>query len=268
MVVIADTSPVNYLILIGHAGVLPELYGEVVIPQAVLAELRHPDAPGAVTRWIASPPAWMVVNHATTLPPEIDSSLDPGEREAIALAQENRPDVLLLIDENRGREEAERHNIPTTGTACWTRRQGRDCWSFRECSKRYWGRTSTSVRKSSGDCWMATCGASSRGHKAVSALPAARPGATFATAGVAVDSGNLVEPPRAQRDRLQQFVAQFVGGVRSGILLRLAVAQPGGGGAQAVGQEDRHGAIEVGGELRVGCQLFEQHIAARGIERR
>jgi predicted nucleic acid-binding protein len=58
----------------------------------------------------------MVVNHATTLPPEIDSSLDPGEREAIALAQENRPDVLLLIDENRGREEAERHNIPTTGT--------------------------------------------------------------------------------------------------------------------------------------------------------
>jgi predicted nucleic acid-binding protein len=116
MVVIADTSPVNYLILIGHAGVLPELYGEVVIPQAVLAELRHPDAPAAVTRWIASPPAWMVVNHATTLPPEIDSSLDPGEREAIALAQENRPDVLLLIDENRGREEAERHNIPTTGT--------------------------------------------------------------------------------------------------------------------------------------------------------
>jgi predicted nucleic acid-binding protein len=116
MVVIADTSPVNYLILIGHAGVLPELYGEVVIPQAVLAELQHPNAPGAVACWIASPPPWMVVNRPIALPPEIDSGLDPGEREAIALAKENRPDVLLLIDENRGREEAERHNIPTTGT--------------------------------------------------------------------------------------------------------------------------------------------------------
>ena len=42
MVVIADTSPLNYLILIGHVDVLKELYGEVVIPRAVLVELRHP----------------------------------------------------------------------------------------------------------------------------------------------------------------------------------------------------------------------------------
>jgi predicted nucleic acid-binding protein len=116
MVVIADTSPLNYLILIGHVDVLPELYGEVVIPQAVLGELQHPNAPGAVARWIASPPPWMVVNRAIPSPPEIDSDLDAGEREAIALAQMNLPDVLLLIDENRGREEAERHNIQTTGT--------------------------------------------------------------------------------------------------------------------------------------------------------
>ena len=47
MVVIADTSPLNYLILIGHVDVLKELYGEVVIPRAVLVELRHPTAPAA-----------------------------------------------------------------------------------------------------------------------------------------------------------------------------------------------------------------------------
>lgn len=116
MVVIADTSPLNYLILIGHADVLPELFGEILIPQAVLLELQHPKAPGAVALWIAAPPPWLVVNRTFPLPHGIDSGLDPGELEAIALAQEHRPDVLLLIDENKGREEAERRNIPTTGT--------------------------------------------------------------------------------------------------------------------------------------------------------
>ena len=33
MVVISDTSPLNYLVLIGQTEVLPKLYGEVVIPQ-------------------------------------------------------------------------------------------------------------------------------------------------------------------------------------------------------------------------------------------
>jgi predicted nucleic acid-binding protein len=116
MVVIADTSPLNYLILIGHADVLPELYGEVVIPQAVLRELQHPNAPRSVGRWVASSPAWLRVSQTIPLAQDVESDLDPGEREAIALAQENRPDVLLLIDENRGREEAQRRNIQTTGT--------------------------------------------------------------------------------------------------------------------------------------------------------
>ena len=44
------------------------------------------------------------------------AELDPGEREALALALANQPDVLLLIDEDKGREEAERHKIQTTGT--------------------------------------------------------------------------------------------------------------------------------------------------------
>jgi predicted nucleic acid-binding protein len=35
MIVVADTTPVNYLILIGEIDVLPKLYGRVVIPPAV-----------------------------------------------------------------------------------------------------------------------------------------------------------------------------------------------------------------------------------------
>jgi predicted nucleic acid-binding protein len=41
MVVIADTSPLNYLILVGVEHILPELYGEVIIPAGVLRELQQ-----------------------------------------------------------------------------------------------------------------------------------------------------------------------------------------------------------------------------------
>jgi hypothetical protein len=41
--------------------------------------------------------------------------LDPGERDAILLAEEVRAD-LLLIDERQGRLEARRRGITTTGT--------------------------------------------------------------------------------------------------------------------------------------------------------
>jgi predicted nucleic acid-binding protein len=116
MVVVADTSPLNYLVLIGEAEVLPRLYGEVVIPQAVLLELQHTAAPRAAADWIAAPPPWLIVDR--TRPPisSLGEDLDPGEREAIALAHGMEGDVLLLIDDAKGREVAERLKIETTGT--------------------------------------------------------------------------------------------------------------------------------------------------------
>ena len=44
-VVIADSSPLNYLTLIGSVDVLHRLYGIVVVPQQVIAELIDPAAP-------------------------------------------------------------------------------------------------------------------------------------------------------------------------------------------------------------------------------
>jgi len=41
MIIIADTSPVNYLLLIGEIEILPQLYGRVIIPSAVLEELSQ-----------------------------------------------------------------------------------------------------------------------------------------------------------------------------------------------------------------------------------
>lgn len=39
MVVVADTSPINYFVLINEIGVLAHLYGSIVIPQEVALEL-------------------------------------------------------------------------------------------------------------------------------------------------------------------------------------------------------------------------------------
>jgi predicted nucleic acid-binding protein len=67
-VVVADTSPLNYLLLIGEIAILQAIYGEILIPPEVLAELSDVDAPAAVLGWIRVRPAWLQVrqraNHA------------------------------------------------------------------------------------------------------------------------------------------------------------------------------------------------------------
>jgi predicted nucleic acid-binding protein len=45
MIVVADTTPINYLILIEEIDVLPKLYGRVMIPRAVNEELMRSRAP-------------------------------------------------------------------------------------------------------------------------------------------------------------------------------------------------------------------------------
>jgi len=41
MTIVSNTSPLCYLALIGHAEILPKLYGNVHITQKVLDELRQ-----------------------------------------------------------------------------------------------------------------------------------------------------------------------------------------------------------------------------------
>jgi predicted nucleic acid-binding protein len=55
MIVIADTGPLNYLVLIGEVDVLPHLYTRVIVPEAVVKELRAAGAPASVRTWIARP---------------------------------------------------------------------------------------------------------------------------------------------------------------------------------------------------------------------
>ena len=116
MLVVSDTSPVNYLILLQQETLLPALYGQVVIPPAVQAELQRSHTPEAVRQWMAHPPAWLIVQQPQQpLSVRQFPRLDDGELEAIPLAEELHA-TFLLIDEVDGREEAMRLAIPVTGT--------------------------------------------------------------------------------------------------------------------------------------------------------
>jgi predicted nucleic acid-binding protein len=115
VVVVADTSPINYLVQIDRIDLLPRLYDCIMVPQGVLVELAHDGAPSAVRRWAISRPDWVDVRHTDFSPDPELAFLDRGEREAIQIALELHAD-RLLIDERRGRIEAERRGLTTTGT--------------------------------------------------------------------------------------------------------------------------------------------------------
>ena len=54
--IVADTTPLNYLVLIQAADILPNLYRTVLIPPAVKAELAHANTPYcALVDFAASP---------------------------------------------------------------------------------------------------------------------------------------------------------------------------------------------------------------------
>jgi predicted nucleic acid-binding protein len=115
MIVVADTSPLNYLIQIDCDRVLPQLFGHTRVPAAVMQELGHPGAPAAVRAWLQRVPDWIEVS-LTHAPPDAElASLGPGERDAIQLAEETHAD-LLLMDERKGRLQAARRGLKCIGT--------------------------------------------------------------------------------------------------------------------------------------------------------
>lgn len=116
MIVVADSSPLHYLILLDAADVLQQLYFEVLIPHVVVDELTSADAPEEVRKWLSRPRTWLrvVAVHVSQFA-SVSDRLDAGERAAIALAETLHAD-LLLIDETAGRAEARRRQIRVTGT--------------------------------------------------------------------------------------------------------------------------------------------------------
>src|SRR5438045_3079453 len=114
--VVADTGPLNYLVLIDAIELLPKLFEKVFAPAAVEAELLDPDAPPIVRAWAARPPPWLEVRSVTTA---IDDrtwrALGAGEREALALAGALGAE-LVLMDDRVGVAVARRRGFTVTGT--------------------------------------------------------------------------------------------------------------------------------------------------------
>ena len=103
MTVVSNTSPINYLTLIGLDRLLPALFGRVIIPLAVQEELRSPGAPPQIREMLRRSGDWLEAKNAPSLSDPILAVLDPGETEAIALAVSMKAD-LILLDEARADE--------------------------------------------------------------------------------------------------------------------------------------------------------------------
>jgi predicted nucleic acid-binding protein len=114
MLIVSNTSPINYLVLIEAVEVLPALHQQVVIPVAVWEGLRAPGSPGPVRAWTRNPPCWLEVLRPISAPDERLAHLGQGEGDAILLAQELN--ATLVIDEVKAYREAKRRNIPTVRT--------------------------------------------------------------------------------------------------------------------------------------------------------
>lgn len=112
MIVVSDTSPISNLAVIGHLELLRQLYGNVLIPQAVREELRAFEAIGstiASADWIEQ----RAVKNRRFVE-SLRTQLHPGEAEAIALAVEEAAE-LLVIDDQRAREIAAEFGLTRIG---------------------------------------------------------------------------------------------------------------------------------------------------------
>jgi len=109
MIIVGDTNPLRYLILIEHTNVLPVLHGRVLIPPAVSGEHEQSRTPPPVRAWLAPRPSWLEIRPPQRSPTELAPHLGPGEREAIARSEELEADAVL--DDWTGRLEAERRHL-------------------------------------------------------------------------------------------------------------------------------------------------------------
>jgi hypothetical protein len=115
VIVVSNTSPISNLAMVGQLTILQEIYSKIIIPTAVYNELTDEGA-GDVVATAVQTSIWIETQSVAnlTLVTSLQSKVNEGEAEAIALAIELKADELL-IDERLGRREATRLGVPITG---------------------------------------------------------------------------------------------------------------------------------------------------------
>jgi predicted nucleic acid-binding protein len=116
-VVVADATPLHYLILIDAIDLLPRLFERIHVPVEVRDELICEATPPRVRSWLQKPPEWLEILAAPVAASEdaLLAALDLGERAAIVLAESIHAD-LLLMDDRAGAVLAQRRVLTVTGT--------------------------------------------------------------------------------------------------------------------------------------------------------
>jgi predicted nucleic acid-binding protein len=115
VIVVSGTTPLNYLVQMGLVEILPQVYGPVYIPRAVLEELLHVRTPDIVRKWASEPPRWIIIRDAQASAVSDFEELDRGERDALELAVLLGADTVLL-DDLEARLLAVKAGLHVTGT--------------------------------------------------------------------------------------------------------------------------------------------------------
>ncbi len=116
--IVADASPLIFLGRLDCLDVLPQLFGEILVPEAVVAEaVAGPGRPGAAAVRIAlrGPGFETVACRAGAVLEELETLVDPGEAAAIAIALE-RGVRGVVMDDRAGRSVAKSRGLAPVGT--------------------------------------------------------------------------------------------------------------------------------------------------------
>jgi predicted nucleic acid-binding protein len=115
LLVVSNSSPIMNLAIIGQLHLIQELFGEIIIPKEVWAELIIEGKGKSGTNEIEKAKWIKVVKVKNdSLVKTLTKDLDVGESAAIALAIERKAN-LLLLDETDARNLAEFYNLTKTG---------------------------------------------------------------------------------------------------------------------------------------------------------
>ncbi|MCD4793282.1 MAG: DUF3368 domain-containing protein [Bacteroidales bacterium] len=112
--IISNTTPILSLLKINKLHLLRELYGKIIIPNAVFQEIEEGKDKLfyknlALLDWI------IIENIKNNKPKEYIFDLDAGEADVLILAKEHNAD-LVILDEISGRRYAKQLNLNLTGT--------------------------------------------------------------------------------------------------------------------------------------------------------
>lgn len=109
---VLDGSPVSTLVLIDRIDLLPKIASEVLIPDVVWRELRHPAVPAKVAEWLDQPPLWLSFESGAPPTDLTRPARGAGELAAVALCVGR----TFVSDDRIARSRAIRAKIETTGT--------------------------------------------------------------------------------------------------------------------------------------------------------